>query len=462
MARPERHITRRDLLRFTGTGIAVATGSWALAACGGGNAGVTADEAAGPRVNPTTLTDAEKQTLLKMAGPIDAAHSGQGMTWKLGAAFPFTGPYGYYQTIEGDGLRLAAQHIPQLGGPTIDFDFQNFGGANGIDTQKAVDAVLQIHDTAAGAMVSGIGGAMGAVIPGAGRYQILCLDGGAGVGQFANKPYYWAMRNQYPVDNVGVICEYVKKAMPNARSATLLYITGPSNDPITAAMSDKVKASGVELAGTSLKPLGTTDWSDTFTAIKSQNPDIVLAMINGNDAAYFMKQYVTTGLTQPVFGSSYSQPQAKIAGNGFENKYYFCQEDFLPDQPSNDWGAIFAKYYRQAFPDQPTAPSSPMNLSANYYNLTFVLWALARRVLAKGGDINKGDQLQEALTSDPTFPSIFGGSGSTPGSMQFAMDGVNGHGLEHSPLGIFQVRDGALVRIASSDSKGGQMTITSA
>lgn len=462
MARPELHINRRDLLRYTGAGLAVATSGWALAACGGGKGGTpAASDAAAPQVNATTLTEAEKQTLLRMVGPVDTAHSGKGMTWKLGAAFPFTGPYGYYQTIEGDGLRLAAQHIPQLGGPTIDLDFQNFGGANGIDTQKAVDAVLQIHDASAGAMASGIGGAMGAVIPGAGRYQILCLDGGAGVGTFANKPYYWAMRNQYPVDNVGVICEYVKKAMPTARSATLLYITGASNDPITAAMSDKVKASGVQLAGTSLKPLGTTDWSDTFTAIRSQNPDFVLAMINGNDAAYFMKQYVTTGLKQPVFGSSYSQPQAAIAGNGFE-KYYFCQEDFLPGQPSNDWGAIFTKYYRQAFPDQPAGSSSPMNLSANYYNLAFVLWALARRVLAKGGDITKGEQLQDALTADPTFPSIFGGSGGKPGSMQFALNGVNGHGLEHSPLGIFQVRDGAPVRIASDDSKGGQLTIVGA
>lgn len=461
MARPEFQITRRDLLRLTGTGIAVATGGWVLAACGGGAGSSAGNGAAAPKINSTTLTDDEKKTLLQMVGPVDPAHSGKGMTWKLGAAFPFTGPYGYYQTIEGDGLRLAAEHIPQLGGPTIDLDFQNFGGANGIDTQKAVDAVLQIHDASAGAMASGIGGAQGALIPGASRYQIFCLDGGAGVGTFANKPYYWAMRNQYPVDNVGVICEYVKKAIPSARSVTLLYNTGPSNDPITAAMSEKVKTSGMQLAGTSLKPLGTTDWSDTFTAIRSQNPDVVLPMIVGNDAAYFMKQYVTTGLRQPVFGSSYSQPQAAIAGDGFE-KYYFCQEDFLPDQPSNQWGEIFTKYYRQAFPDQPVGASSPLNLSANYYNLAFVLWALARRVLAKGGDITKGEQLQNALTTDPTFPSIFGGSGTTPGSIQFALDGVNGHGLEHSPLGIFQVRNGAPVRIASNDSQGGQLTIASA
>jgi ABC-type branched-subunit amino acid transport system substrate-binding protein len=454
--------SRRAMLRFTAGGLAVAAGGVVLTACGNGSASgssggaVPTGAAAGRK---TALTAEEKQTLLAMVGPVDSAHAGQGVTWKLGAAFPFTGPYGYYQTIEGDGLRLAAQHIPQLGGPTIQLDFQNFGGAAGIDTQKAVDAVLQVHDANAGATVSGIGGASGSMVPGVGRYQILCIDGGAGVGTFANKPYYWAMRNQYPVDNVRVILEYVKAAMPQARSATLLYITGASNDPITAAMSQVVRSSGFRLAGTSLKPLGTTDWSDTFTAIQAQNPDVVLAMINGNDCAYFMKQYATTGLKLPVFGSSYSQPQSTIAAGGFE-KYYFCQEDFLPDSPSNEWGKIFTKYYRQAFPDQPSGPSSPMNLSANYYNIGFVLWQLAQRVLAKGGDLTKGEQLQAALLADPKFPSIFGGSGTKAGSIEFATSGVNGHGLLHSPLGVFQVRNGAPVRLASNDSKGGQMKLT--
>lgn len=456
--------SRRAMLRYSAGGLAIVAGGVVLTACGGGSGAAAGGGAATPssaKGTKTTLTDSERQTLLSMVGPVDAAHSGKGTTWKIGAAFPFTGPYGYYQTIEGDGLRLAAQHIPQLGGPNISLDFQNFGGAAGIDTQKAVDAVLQVHDAKAGVTVSGIGGASGAMIPGVGRYQILCVDGGAGVGTFANKPYYWAMRNQYPVDNVGVILEYVKAAMPRARSATLLYITGASNDPITAAMSQKVKDAGFRLAGTSLKPLGTTDWSDTFTAIRSQNADVVLAMINGNDCAYFMKQYVTTGLKQPVFGSSYSQPQATIAAGGFE-KYYFCQEDFLPESPSNEWGKIFTKYYRQAFPDQPSGPSSPMNLSANYYNIGFVLWRLAQRLLAKGGDVNDGGQLQQALLDDPKFPSIFGGSGTTPGSIEFATGGVNGHGLLHSPLGVFQVRNGAPVRVASNDSKGGHMKITGA
>ena len=107
-----------------------------------------------------------------MAGPSSKSFTGKGMTWKIGGAFPFSGPYQYYETIEADGLRLAAQHIPQLGGPTIDLNLQDFGGSSGVDTQKAVDAMLNFHDSGNGMSVSGIQGALGSLIPGAERYKI--------------------------------------------------------------------------------------------------------------------------------------------------------------------------------------------------------------------------------------------------------------------------------------------------
>jgi hypothetical protein len=151
-----------------------------------------------------------------------------------------------------------------------------------------------------------------------------------------------------------------------------------------------------------------------------------------------------------VYAVSFSQPQQKIAGGGFESMY-FCQENFLPDSPTNDWAKIFTKYYRQAFTDQPSSPASPMNLSAAYYGAGFLMWELARRILAIGGDVTKGEQLQNALMSKPTFPSIFGGSGTTPGQIEF--DTVN-HSLKHSPLGVFQVKNNNPVRLASADSSG--------
>jgi ABC-type branched-subunit amino acid transport system substrate-binding protein len=281
-----------------------------------------------------------------MAGPSNKSFMGKGLTWKIGGAFPFSGPYQYYETIEADGIRLAAQHIPQLGGPTIDLNLQDFGGSSGVDTQKAVDAMLNFHDSGNGMSVSGIQGALGSLIPGAERYKILNLDAGAGVGTFASKDYYWAMRANYPMNNVTVALEHAKIATPSARSAVVVYDSGAAFAPVLNACVAAAKAAGYKVTGTATQPIGTTDWSDTYTAIQSQNPDLILLVINGNDCAYFLKQFGTSGLKQPVYTFSYSAPQQKLAGAGFEN-IYVVQEDFLPDIPTNDWQKIFTKYYRQ-------------------------------------------------------------------------------------------------------------------
>jgi hypothetical protein len=151
-----------------------------------------------------------------------------------------------------------------------------------------------------------------------------------------------------------------------------------------------------------------------------------------------------------VYTFSYSAPQQKLAGNGFEN-IHVVQEDFLPEIPTNDWQKVFTKYYRSEFTDQPSSPASPFNVSANYYNLGFVLWELASRVLAKKGDINKGSQLQAALVGNPKFPSIFGGSGSTPGSISFD---TKSHGLASVPLAVIQIKNGAPKLLGVADAQG--------
>jgi branched-chain amino acid transport system substrate-binding protein len=449
-------VSRRALLKYSAGGFAAVGGSFLLAACSsssksGGSSGTGAKS-----VSPTAggaLTAAEKQTLISMGGPANKKFAGKGVTWNIGAAFPFSGPYQYYQTIEGDAIKLAAQHIAQLGGPQINLNFQNFGGSTGVDTQKAVDAMLNFHDKGSGLSVSGIQAALGALIPGAEHYQILNIDAGAGVGTFAGKDYYYAMRNNYPLNNVTVACEHIKTATPSARSVCVVYNSGAAFAPVLNGSVAAAKAAGFTVTGTATQPIGSTDFSNAFTTIRSQKPDVILLVTNGNDCAYFLKQFPTSGLKQPVYTFSYSAPQQKLAGNGFEN-IYVVQEDFLPELPTNDWQKVFTKYYRKEFTDQAVSPSSPFNVSANYYNLGFVLWELSSRVLAQKGDINKGSQLQKALVDNPTFPSIFGGSGSTPGQIKFDL---KSHGLASVPLAVMQIKSGApkLLGVANAEGDSG-------
>jgi ABC-type branched-subunit amino acid transport system substrate-binding protein len=453
-------LSRRAVLRYSAGGIALAWGGMLLTACGGGSSSgstsASGSNSAGggvEKVNPSAsgpLTSAEKQTLLSMGGPSNKKFMASGVTWNIGAAFPFSGPYAYYQTIEGDGLKLAAQHIAQLGGPMMNLNFQNFGSTSGVDTQKAVQAMLAFHDQGAGVAVSGIQAALGALIPGAGRDKILLIDAGAGVGTFAGKDYYYALRNNYPLNNVTLACEHVKSTTPSARTAVVVYNSGAAFAPVLDGSVTAVKAAGLQVTGTATQPLGTTDWADSFASIRSQNPDVIVLVLNGNDGAYFLKQLPTSGLKQPVYTFSYSAPQQTIAGAGFEG-VYVVQEAFLPDAPTNDWQKIFTKYYREEFTDQASSSSTPFNLSANYYGLGFLLWELASRVLATKGDINDGAALQKALTGNPTFPSIFGGSGTTPGQIKFD---VSSHGLGAVPLAVFQLKNQSPQLLAVADAQG--------
>src|SRR5487761_1176359 len=94
-------ISRRDVIKYSAGGAALAWGGAFLAACSSSSssassAGATASStgsasASSASAAPTaggTLTAAEKQTLLAIAGPSNKSYLGGGMTWKIGGAFP--------------------------------------------------------------------------------------------------------------------------------------------------------------------------------------------------------------------------------------------------------------------------------------------------------------------------------------------------------------------------------------
>lgn len=137
---------------------------------------------------------------------------------------------------------------------------------------------------------------------------------------------------------------------------------------------------------------------------------------NGDsDAAYFVKAYATSGLIAPVIDCSFSGRQATFGATPF-NSTYVAQKNFAPNSRSNDWGQTFVTYYQAANGNQGSSvTNSPLNLLDAHYNAGFVPWELVWRVLGDGGDLSDGTAVRTALLQDPTSPSIFGGSGPTPG-----------------------------------------------
>jgi hypothetical protein len=77
--------------------------------------------------------------------------------------------------------------------------------------------------------------------------------------------------------------------------------------------------------------------------------------------------------------------------------------------------------------------------AANFYENTLVMWEIIRRVLAKGGDINDGAQLDQALQDNLTVVSVYGGDASTVGT--YTLDPTT-HSVSKREMGVFQYKSG--------------------
>jgi branched-chain amino acid transport system substrate-binding protein len=67
------------------------------------------------------------------------------------------------------------------------------------------------------------------------------------------------------------------------------------------------------------------------------------------------------------------------------------------------------------------------------------MWEVIRRVIAKGGDINDGDQLDKALQDNLTVVSVYGGDANTVGT--YTLDAVT-HSVKKRGMGVFEYKAG--------------------
>src|ERR1700760_2197778 len=100
-------LSRRALIKYSASGLAVAMGGVVLSACGSSSGSKSGSPGSRGLTGPLqahlnsggstgtsktnvraggTLTAQEKQVLLQMAGPSNKSVTGKGMTWKIGGA----------------------------------------------------------------------------------------------------------------------------------------------------------------------------------------------------------------------------------------------------------------------------------------------------------------------------------------------------------------------------------------
>jgi branched-chain amino acid transport system substrate-binding protein len=239
--------------------------------------------------------------------------------------------------------------------------------------------------------------------------------------------------------------------MPNVKKIPLVgWDLGAEDAPIIADFKQQLTKAGLKPGAIVLTKVGATDYSTAIQQLKSDNPDLVFVSLYGLDPGYFMKQYVTSGINKPVIGYEFTPDAAKTAGSAY-NSYMFAYDYFDAANPTNGWGKIFVSEYQAAY------GSPPDFYAANFYENTFTVWDLIRRVSASGGDIHSGTALQNALMANPTFKSVYGGDANTAGTVQLD---TTLHTPIRRPMGLFDYNHGNIKALAFFNIGGADFSTT--
>jgi branched-chain amino acid transport system substrate-binding protein len=427
---------RRRFLQLAG-GTAAAL---ALAACSK-PADETANTAASDKVDPD---------FIKKTFGSGGAESGQGLTITLGATLLLSGFQAFYGQESLKGMNLAAEQIKAAGGPEFKFEPRDIAAS----TTAGADAVRELAAAGIGGVLAGNIFNVGSMVEPLAQNSILGIDPGGGTSTlFESKPYVWGSRALAPNDTYPIALQYVSKKLPDTK--TIVLLNGNYGD-FSKALEDDFRnavsefgpsGAKVQVVGYQTSQTGGGDFTSAMTELRNIQPDVISLPLYGSDPATFMKRYATAGLKGKVIGVDFSASTVDIAGSAFDG--YLFAGDYFDEDPRNDWGRHFIASYHDKYQEVPDY------FPANYYETTFIFWELVKRVIAKGGDPNSGEQLQAALLEKPQFLSVYG-SGSPAGEIVFDPDK---HILTDRPMGVFEVKDGKPKALAYGNIGGRDFTL---
>jgi len=452
-------VTRRQVLtRLGAAGAAVALAPSVLAACGsdnsskssattasgggsattasGGSAttasGGAATTAASGGSSGATPTVADLATLLG----VDAATAGKGMSIDAGAVLALTGTGSYYGKTMSRGLDLAAKHIEAAGGPKINLIYLDHKSG---DAAAGKAAITELGSKNVPAKFASYADDLGAMLDGTAQYKIFTLDGGGGTSIFAQgKPYFWGTRAITPDDTLPGLFKYTKETLPNAKTVGLVGwdVGEPSNSIVKADILKKIADGGYTHNGLyELVPVGNQDFSQVLPKIKSNEPDILLLGMYGQDIGSFTNQAATAGLKATRFAFEFTPDGVSSSKGTFDKDGYSFTYDFFDSgNPKSPFAKLFVQEFKKEY-----GGDSPDFYAANFYENMFDLWEVIRRVLKSGGDIKSGDALDKALRTNLTIVSVYGGDDKTVGT--FTLDPTT-HSVIKREMGVFEYKGG--------------------
>jgi branched-chain amino acid transport system substrate-binding protein len=467
MASEPGRLTRRGVLRSLGVlGTAAIAGPSVLAACGGDNSsksgtaatttaaagGAATTAASGGAATTAAAASADVgQQLLDALGLKASDQLGGGKTWQMGSVLALTGNGSFYGKTMSRGIDLAVKHIKAAGGPDIKVVYKDHKSG---DPQAGVQAMTELGTSGIPAKLASYGDDILAMLPLTQQYKCLTLDGGGangGAGQ--SQDFFWGCRALPGLDVLPGLFRYIQEAYPNAKTIGLTGwdLGAKLNEQGKQLFTDALKNTKLQFNGLfELAAPNSTDFSNVLTKIKDNEPDILIVASYGQDPGFFLDQSQTANLKATIFGYEFTPDGLNASKGAFDSVgWTFSSDYFDAANPTSKLAILFVKEFKAAYGDPPDF------YAANYYEDTLGMWDLVRRVLAKGGNINSGVDLQNALKDKPELASVYGGDTTTVGT--FAMDPTT-HSVVRRQMGVFQYKAGkvktlALFNIGGADYK---------
>ena len=458
--------SRREALRRLGfVGAAVAAGPAFLAACGSsskktatnttaaGGTGSTAAPAATTAPGATTAGTAAAggdpgQQLLAALGLSKSDKLGTGLSWTMGSVLALTGNGSFYGKTMGRGIDLAVKHIKAAGGPDIKVIYKDHKSG---DPQAGVQAMTELGTSKVPAKLASYGDDILSMLPLTQQYKCLTLDGGGangGAGQ--SQDFFWGCRALPGLDPIPGLMKYLTDANPGPQTIGVVgWDLGAQNNDI----GKKLFLDGIKPFPSltfnnlfELAPPNTTDFNAVLTKVKANQPDILLYVIWGQDPGFFIDQAQSYNLKSKMYTYELTPDGINASKGAFDSiGITFSTDYFDAANPSSKLSKLFVSEFKAAYKDPPDF------YAANYYEDTLALWDFIRRVLVKGGDINSGVDLQNAMKDKLTVASVYGGDDSAVGTMSWD---PGTHSLSRRPMGVFTYKGGKVTQLASFNIGG--------
>lgn len=386
--------------------------------------------AAGSRYSfPRYAAAQESSPLNEIFGP-GGVEGGEGVTIQGGMNLAMTGQGAFFGDVMSKGALLGAKQVKEAGGPDIVLTINDHQSG---EVPPSVNGVRKlITQNKISTLQTSYGAPSEALIPILQQNKVLTFNGGGASPKQLFQDYLWMTRMVFAYDPTPGALTWLAENHPDAKR---LAVIGTLENGVEAMeqLAPKVwpeVSGGGEIVIQEVHDVGLTDFSQVIARVKAANPDAIFTVSFGNDLGYMVKQFREAAVEIPIVGIEFTQDAQTIAGESYDT--FVFATDYYDTLNPNPWNLEFVKAHQAEY------GKDPEYYGANYYEMIFIIWDLARRVLAEGGDPTSGEALQNALIASPVFKSVYGGDAETVGEMSFDTEA---HTIS-KPMGVFAVKGG--------------------